>query len=113
MKAKLLLVAAMALSPSSLLAAAAQPKLDSTKNLNIPDIPLDTGLKDIATTLSFIAAVVATIFLVIGGIRYITSNGNPSGIESAKRTITYAIAGLIVSILAAALVGFVLSRGPQ
>lgn len=56
----------------------------------------------------FAGAVVAVIFLLIGGIRYITSTGDPARITSAKNTIQYAIIGLIVAILARALVGYVI-----
>jgi hypothetical protein len=47
-----------------------------------------------------IAFIVAVIFLVIGGFRYITSQGNEEGIEKAKGTITNAIIGIVVIVLA-------------
>ncbi len=47
---------------------------------------------------------VAVVLLVIGGIRYITSIGNQERLEGAKKTIIYAVVGLLVVILAYALV---------
>jgi len=41
----------------------------------------------------------AVLFLVIGGFQYVTSGGNPSKAEAAKKTITYAIVGLILVTL--------------
>lgn len=52
----------------------------------------------------------ATLFLVIGAVRYAASAGDQGLITKAKDTILYAIIGLIVSILAFAGVQFVLGR---
>lgn len=50
--------------------------------------------------------VTALTFVLIGGVRYITSRGEESATESAKRTIFYAVIGIIVVGLAAVLVNF-------
>lgn len=47
-----------------------------------------------------IAGLVAVIFLIIGGFRYITAGGNEETAEAAKKTITNAIIGVVVIILA-------------
>jgi hypothetical protein len=59
--------------------------------------------------LLYILGMVAVIMIVIGGIRYTTSNGDSSAIKSAKDTILYAVVGLIVAILAYSIVNFVVS----
>ena len=46
----------------------------------------------------------AVIFLIIGGIRYITSLGNQEGMEAAKKTVKYALIGLVAVILSYAIV---------
>jgi multisubunit Na+/H+ antiporter MnhB subunit len=51
--------------------------------------------------------------LIIGGIRYTISQGDQSQVTSAKNTILYAIIGLIVAILAYALVNFVVTSFVQ
>lgn len=51
-----------------------------------------------------LALVLAVIFLVLGGIRWITSAGDPKGIEGARRQIIYAIIGIIIAGFAYAIV---------
>ena len=46
-----------------------------------------------------IAGIVAVVFLVIGGFRYITSGGNEEAAETGKKTIINAIIGIVVIIL--------------
>jgi len=52
----------------------------------------------------------ATLFIVIGAVRYAASAGDQGLITKAKDTILYAVIGLIVSILAFTGVQFVLGR---
>lgn len=69
---------------------------------------LEVRIQDIVNLMLFILGAIAVIMIVIGGIRYTTSNGDSSAITSAKNTILYAVVGLIVAILAYAIVNFVL-----
>ena len=46
-----------------------------------------------------IVFLVAVVFLIIGGFRYIVSQGNEEGVEKAKGTITNAIIGIVVVLL--------------
>lgn len=55
-----------------------------------------------------ISFIVAVIFLVIGGFRYITSQGNEDSIESAKNTIKNAIIGVVVIAAAWFILTFIL-----
>lgn len=57
-----------------------------------------------------IIAVVAVLFVVIGGLRLVISEGNPQDTAKARNTIIYAVVGLIIAITAEALVTFVLNR---
>jgi len=68
--------------------------------------------KEVAAVLNLVyaaAGFVAIIVIVIGGIRYASSNGDASGIQTAKNTIMYAVVGLIVVIMAAAITNFVIA----
>ena len=58
----------------------------------------------------FALGAISVIMIVIGGIRYTTSNGDSNGIQGAKNTILYAIVGLVVAILAYAMVNFVVDN---
>lgn len=62
----------------------------------------------VANTLIFLVGVAAVIFMIIGGLRYVLSQGNASSVEGAKNTILYAIIGIIVAVMAFAIVNFVL-----
>ena len=48
--------------------------------------------------------------LIYGGIRYTVSGGESAAVTSAKNTILYAIIGIIVALLAYAIVNFVLGN---
>ncbi len=45
------------------------------------------------------AGIVLFILLIIGGFKYITSGGDPKAVEGARKTLTSAIAGLIIILL--------------
>ncbi len=64
--------------------------------------------KTITNVLLFIIGAVSVIMLVIGGIRYTTSAGDSSAVTAAKNTIMYAIIGIVVALLAYAIVNFVI-----
>ena len=66
---------------------------------------LDSGKKDIV----MVAGGIAVIFLVWGAISYIASRGNEEATEAAKKTMTAALVGLIVVIMAFAMV-FIISQ---
>ncbi|MEJ0021718.1 MAG: pilin [Candidatus Doudnabacteria bacterium] len=46
-----------------------------------------------------VAGLIAVLFLIIGGFRYITSAGNEETAEQARKIITNAIIGIVVIIL--------------
>ena len=71
-------------------------------------ISLEARIKTIANILLFILGAIAVVMIIIGGIKYATSNGDSSAITSAKNTILYSVIGLIVAILAYAIVNFIL-----
>ena len=54
-----------------------------------------------------VAGLVSFGFIVYGGFRYITSQGSPENTKSALGTIINAIVGLVVALLAAAIVSFI------
>lgn len=66
--------------------------------------------QQISNTLIFLVGAIAVIMLIIGGLRYVTSNGEASSIKGAKDTITYAIIGIVIAILSFAVVSFVIGR---
>jgi hypothetical protein cdiviTM7_00647 len=63
----------------------------------------------LTNTILLIVGLISVIMLVYGGIRYILSGGDSKKVTDAKNTILYAIIGLIISLLAFAIVNFVLN----
>ena len=61
----------------------------------------------ITNVLLFIIGAVSVIMLVIGGIRYVVSGGDQKAVTDAKNTILYAVIGLVVALMAYAIVNFV------
>lgn len=63
--------------------------------------------------LTRVAVYAAIIFVVYGGIKYSASRGNTDKVNSAKNTLTDALTGLIIAIVAAAVVSFIAGRFGQ
>jgi len=63
----------------------------------------------ITNTALFVIGAISVLMLIYGGIRYTVSMGDSKNVEAAKNTIMYAIIGIIVALLAYAIVNFVLS----
>ena len=69
----------------------------------------ETGIfRTITNVLLFLIGAVSVIMLIFGGIRYTISGGDSTAVTSAKNTILYAIIGIVVALLAYAVVNFVL-----
>lgn len=76
---------------------------------NLPHVQANsTTLDMILNVVYMVAGALAVIFIIIGGIHYITSAGEPGKITKAKNTIIYAIIGLIIVILAFAITNYVI-----
>lgn len=67
-------------------------------------------VKAIINILSIIIGIIAVIAIIVNGLRFITSGGDSSSVNSARNGVIYAIVGLIVVALAQVIVRFVLSR---
>lgn len=79
-----------------------------------PEDPSKTGvnstIKLIINIMSLVVGVVSVIMIIIGGLKYITSQGESSNTAGAKNTILYAIVGLVIVALAQVIVAFVLNK---
>ena len=74
------------------------------------DGALNKGVGTIVDVLLFVIGVAAVIMIIIGGLKYVTSNGDSAAVTSAKNTILYSVVGIIVALLAYAIVKFVLGQ---
>jgi hypothetical protein len=65
-------------------------------------------IRPIATTVIFLAGLVTVVMIILGGWRYVSSQGDAGQLKQAKDTIMYGVIGLIVVLMAIAIVQFVL-----
>jgi hypothetical protein len=70
---------------------------------------LETIIASIIQTMFFIIGVLAVIVIIYSGFLFIVASGNPQTIQKAKTSIVYAVVGLVVAIMAYAIVGFVVN----
>ena len=54
-----------------------------------------------------ISGMVAVGFIIYGGFRYLTSQGEPEAYKNAQKTVINALVGLVIAILAVTIVSFV------
>lgn len=57
-----------------------------------------------------VVGIIAVVMMIVGGLKYITSQGDPAQTNSAKNTILFAAVGLVVAALAQVIVRFVLTK---
>ncbi len=108
MKKKIIAVSAFASSYILMSATQAHADLTAPTGLNGPST-LGGLITTVTNLLLGIAGAVAVIFIIVGGIQYSTSGGSEDKTRTAKSTITNAVIGLIVTILAFVIVNFVIS----
>lgn len=84
------------------LVGAAAPALAATGHTVVPAAPQDlaTVITSIRNWLMGILVVVATLFLTLGGVRYVMSDGDPGQVERAKSAIRAAAIGYCLAALA-------------
>jgi hypothetical protein len=84
--------------------------------LSASGLPMDgtgNGDQEIQTILSIAFGAIgalALLMIVLSGMRYITSAGDPEKMKKAKDSIIYALVGLTVAIVAESIVGLVVGR---
>lgn len=61
----------------------------------------------IIDTALFLIGAISVVMLIYGGIRYTISGGKQESVTAAKNTILYAIVGIIIAMLAYAIIEFV------
>ena len=113
--ASLLALPVIAFGVTTLVADSASAQLDlesginSAKGTGTPDnVTEDDGLiKKVVNLLLWAIGIISVIMIIIGGIRYATSNGDSNQVTAAKNTIMYAVIGLVIAIFAYAIVKFV------
>lgn len=83
---------------------------DCSTNAEDTESKVNSLITTIINIFSVVVGIVAVLFIVYGGFRYITSGGDSGNVTSAKNTILYALIGLIIVALAQVIVKFVLAK---
>lgn len=79
--------------------------------LNLPGSGGGSG-PELVTIINIVLGIigaVAVLVIVIAGVQFIISSGEPAKVAAARNTILYAIVGLVIVIFAASIVNFVLN----
>lgn len=86
----------------------AQIQVDPSDIDSVPQVgDPQTGVSAIMGWVFILVVAIATIVMIIAGINYITSRGDPQKTANAKSTIIYAMVGIVVAALATSLVRFI------
>ena len=72
------------------------------------DDDLSGSITNIINAIVVSLGIVAVIIIIIGGITYMTSQGDAGKVKKAKDTILYGVIGLIIVVLAFAITNFVI-----
>jgi len=71
---------------------------------------LTNVLQTIINVFSAIVGIVAVIMIMVAGLQFITSNGNPQNVSKARMSLIYALIGIVVVVLAQVIVHFVFNQ---
>ena len=61
---------------------------------------LQSAITSILSAIIGVTGLVSVVYIIIGGVQYMTSSGDASKTEKAKKTVLYACSGLIICALA-------------
>lgn len=95
----------------------AQTKVENCKSTDnnpncasvLPKVAANEGQVEKILSIAFgVFAAVAILVIIIAAINFATADGNPDNLSRAKKTIIYALVGLIIALSAEAAVLFLL-----
>ena len=75
----------------------------------VPD-DLEGGLMNLINWILGFVSMIAVLFVIWGGVQYLTSAGDDNKAESGKKTLTYAFIGLIIAALAYAIIEIIVVK---
>jgi len=71
---------------------------------------IDNTLTAVINIASLVVGTVSVIMVIVGGLKYVSSQGDSAGTASAKNTVLYAIVGLVIVALSQVMVRFVINK---
>ena len=77
---------------------------------NTGDELMGSKIPGVVSAILWIAGILAVGMIIYSAVRMTISQGDSAKIEQEKKTITYAVVGLIITLLAYVIVGFVVGE---
>ena len=69
---------------------------------------LEGNVINIINGIIAVLGLICVVVIILGGVQYMTSSGDSGKVKKAKDTILYGIIGLVICVLAFAIVNFVI-----
>jgi predicted small integral membrane protein len=89
---------------------ASNPSATICKEKNPTEDPVVRIIRAAANIIALLTGAMAVIFIILGGITMITSNGSPEAVANARKRIIYAVIGLLIVALAWTVIAFVTDK---
>jgi hypothetical protein len=80
------------------------------ENPGLPDPSTDNTIETVLSFVFGLLAVICVIVIIIAGIQFVISGGEPQKVAKARQAILYAVIGLIVAVFSTVIVGFIAGR---
>ena len=80
------------------------------KDVGIPQVGADKVLSGVLNTVYIMAAIVAVIIIIVAGILYVTSNGDPAKTKRAREAILYAGVGIVIIMMAFVITNYIIGK---
>lgn len=66
-------------------------------------------IANITNILVFLVGAISVVMIIVGGFRYVVSQGDSAATKQAKNTIMFAVIGVVVALVSYAVVNFVVN----
>lgn len=82
--------------------------VDTSQGFEVATIQgLECVFSNVVSVVVSLAGLAVFIVLLVGGLKYLTSGGDPKAQEQAKNTMTYAVFGLVLIVAAYLILNFI------
>ncbi|MBQ3274922.1 hypothetical protein IJH46_00675 [Candidatus Saccharibacteria bacterium] len=77
---------------------------------NLPRANTEVTQNNIINYILYVAGILAVVMIIVSGLKMTMSAGDAGAVQKAKNTLIYSVIGLIIVILAYAIVNFVITK---
>lgn len=67
-------------------------------------------IQKVIDVMAVIAGIVAVVMIMFSGYKFMTANGDANAVATARRNLIYALVGIVIIVLAEAIVRFVIGQ---